>query len=68
MKENSTDSTDKRNISFCPLLSIGNKTLQPCRMQDCAWWLSYRFDDLYTSYQGQGCSLQILSRYIVTRK
>jgi len=37
MKENNTDSMDKRNVPFCPLLSIGNEMLQPCKMQDCAW-------------------------------
>jgi len=66
MKENNTDSMDKRNVPFCPLLSIDKEMLQPCKMQDCAWWIGYLFDDLYTPYQG--CSLQILSRYIVTRK
>jgi len=24
---------------YCPLLSIGEKTLQSCIEEDCAWWV-----------------------------
>jgi len=58
MKENNTDSMEKRNVLFCPLLSIGNEILQPCIAYDCAWWVEYwGYDNKHTI---KGCALQVL--------
>jgi len=27
---------------YCPLLSIGEKTLQSCIEGDCTWWIEYK--------------------------
>jgi len=58
MKKNSTERKEKRNVPFCPLLSIGSEILQSCIGQDCAWWVDYISDDLHTQYEG--CALQVL--------